>query len=40
MMNGDAYATRQGVDDDVWAMLLEKAFAKYIGNYEMIQFGW
>ena len=40
MMNGNTYATRQSADNDVWAILLEKAFAKYTGNYEMIQFGW
>jgi hypothetical protein len=38
-MNGAMFANRV-VDGDVWGPILEKAWAKMNGNYEMINNGW
>ena len=32
--------SKQSADGDVWMMLLEKAFAKLMGNYELTNGGW
>lgn len=38
--NGALIFEKQGANSNFWASLLEKAFAKVMGNYENINYGW
>ena len=39
-MNSGPFAARPNLDGSLWGMVLEKAYAKMVGNYEIIANGW
>lgn len=38
--NGNLIFNRKSHDNDFWAIIMEKVFAKINNNYESIQWGW
>ena len=39
-MNGNLFFAKRPGEGDMWATLLEKAYAKLNGNYESLNYGW
>lgn len=40
MLNANPLSSKPPADNSVWAPILEKAYAKMVGNYEIIANGW